>query len=281
MKTFEKIIDLKAEINTAKQQGKKVGFVPTMGALHSGHVSLIKKAKSESDLVVCSIFVNPIQFNDTSDLEKYPRTLEADIQKLKDAGCDIVFVPSVEEMYPEAAQEKYSFGELEEVMEGPSRPGHFNGVAVVVKRLFDITEPHKAFFGEKDFQQLAIIRRLVEDQKMPIEIVGCPIVREHDGLAMSSRNVRLTQQERQLAPTIHKILSEAKERSKEIDQTKNIKDEVMARFCSIPEFRMEYFEIVDDKTLQPIDFISETNGVVGCIAIWLGSVRLIDVIRFK
>ena len=281
MKIFNTIKDIKAEISIAGQKGERVGFVPTMGALHKGHISLIEKAKSESDKVVCSIFVNPIQFNDSSDLEKYPRTLESDIQKLKDAGCDIVFVPEVKEMYPDTVQESYNFGQLEEVMEGPLRPGHFNGVAVVVKRLFEIVEPHKAFFGEKDFQQLAIIRCLVENLKIPVEIVGCPIVREHDGLAMSSRNVRLSESERSLAHNIHKALSEAKNISKETDNVSEVKDSVFAHVGSMPEFRMEYFEIVNDKTLQPITSFKETDGVVGCTAIWLGNVRLIDMIRFK
>lgn len=281
MKIFKSIGELKGEINSLKQKNKTIGFVPTMGALHQGHLSLIADAKKESDIVVCSVFVNPLQFNDPSDLEKYPRTIEEDTRKLEGADCDILFIPSVEEMYPEPACEKYDFGTLERVMEGSFRPGHFNGVAVVVKRLFDIVEPQKAFFGEKDFQQLAIIKSLVEKFNIPVEIIGCPIVREEDGLAMSSRNVRLPEHERKIAPIIYQILYEAKQISEKIDNAVTVKDKVLAQFRTMPEFNVEYFEIVDDKTLQTVNSFSEANGVVGCIAAWLGNVRLIDMIRFK
>ncbi len=194
--------------NALKAQGTNpiIGFVPTMGALHEGHLSLVRQAKRESEIVVVSIFVNPIQFNNSDDLQKYPRDLDRDLDLLKEVGCDIVFAPSEAEMYPENPTESYAFGDLETVMEGAFRPGHFNGVAIVVKRLFDLIKPTAAYFGEKDFQQLAIIRALTEKENLSVEIVGCPIIREKDGLAMSSRNVRLSAEDRRIAPQIYKTL---------------------------------------------------------------------------
>jgi pantoate--beta-alanine ligase len=251
-----------------------------MGALHEGHLSLIRTAKEHCDTVVVSIFVNPIQFNNPEDLRTYPRTLEADCEKLQTVGCDMVLAPSVEEMYPEPVTETYNFGELEAVMEGPQRPGHFSGVAVVVRRLFEIVEPAKAFFGEKDFQQLAIIRRLVEQLNLPLEIVPCPIVRADDGLALSSRNMRLSAEARKIAPQIYATLKNSVEKSHttSIDEVKKY---VIDTLVSLKVFEPEYFEIVNDTTLQPIKNWSEAQGVVGCIAVWLDGVRLIDVIRFR
>lgn len=280
MEVFSTIKTLREAVSTAKANGKTIGFVPTMGALHEGHLSLIRTAKEHCDTVVVSIFVNPIQFNNPEDLRTYPRTLEADCEKLQTVGCDMVLAPSVEEMYPEPVTETYNFGELEAVMEGPQRPGHFSGVAVVVRRLFEIVEPAKAFFGEKDFQQLAIIRRLVEQLNLPLEIVPCPIVRAEDGLALSSRNMRLSAEARKIAPQIYATLKKAVEQSQSqtIDEVKHF---VINTLKSFTVFDPEYFEIVNDTTLQPIANWSEARGVVGCIAVWLDGVRLIDVIRFR
>ena len=280
MEVFSTIKTLREAVSTAKANGKTIGFVPTMGALHEGHLSLIRTAKEHCDTVVVSIFVNPIQFNNPEDLRTYPRTLEADCEKLQTVGCDMVLAPSVEEMYPEPVTETYNFGELEAVMEGPQRPGHFSGVAVVVRRLFEIVEPAKAFFGEKDFQQLAIIRRLVEQLNLPLEIVPCPIVRADDGLALSSRNMRLSAEARKIAPQIYATLKKAVEQSQSqtIDEVKHF---VINTLKSFTVFDPEYFEIVNDTTLQPIANWSEARGVVGCIAVWLDGVRLIDVIRFR
>lgn len=280
MEVFTTIADLKATIGRHKTNGLTVGLVPTMGALHEGHLSLIRKAKEHCDVVVASIFVNPIQFNNADDLRTYPRTLEADCEKLQTVGCDMVLAPSVEEMYPEPVTETYNFGELETVMEGPRRPGHFAGVAAVVRRLFEIVEPAKAFFGEKDFQQLAIIRRLVEQLSLPLEIVPCPIVRAEDGLALSSRNMRLSEEARQIAPKIYATLKKAVEKSQSqtIDEVKHFVTDTLK---SLTVFDPEYFEIVNDTTLQPITDWTDACGVVGCIAVWLDGVRLIDVIRFR
>lgn len=280
MEVFSTIKTLREAVATAKASGKTIGFVPTMGALHEGHLSLIRTAKEHCDTVVVSIFVNPIQFNNPEDLRTYPRTLEADCEKLQTVGCDMVFAPSAEEMYPEPATETYNFGELEAVMEGPQRPGHFAGVATVVHRLFNIVEPKKAFFGEKDFQQLAIIQSLVKQLSLPVEIVPCPIVRAEDGLALSSRNMRLSAEARKIAPQIYATLKNSVERSHtaSIDEVKKY---VIDTLVNLKVFEPEYFEIVNDTTLQPIKDWIEARGVVGCIAVWLDGVRLIDVIRFR
>ena len=254
--------------------GESVGFVPTMGALHQGHLNLVERSCLENDITGCSIFVNPIQFNNPDDLTKYPRTLEDDLRLLKEIGCDLVFVPSVEEMYPAPVVEKYNFGELERVMEGEHRPGHFNGVAVVVKKLFDIFQPDRAYFGEKDFQQLRIIQSLVRMEKIPVEIVPCPTVRETDGLAMSSRNRRLNADDRSVAPEIYKTLIWARDFSKKIP-VPDIKNISAARLEN-KGFKVEYFEIADLESLQPIKTWDEAPGVIACVAAYLGSVRLID-----
>ena len=280
MEVYTKISDIKATLIRYRAEGRKVGLVPTMGALHEGHLSLIRIAQMHCDTVVVSIFVNPIQFNNADDLRTYPRTLEADCEKLQEIGCDMVLAPSVEEMYPEPVTETYNFGELETVMEGPRRPGHFAGVAAVVRRLFEIVEPAKAFFGEKDFQQLAIIRRLVKQLYMPIEIVGCPIVRAKDGLALSSRNMRLSAGARRMAPQIYATLKEAVTKSQTLS-VDEVKRYVTDSLKNLTVFDPEYFEIVNDTTLQPIAQWTDAQGVVGCIAVWLDGVRLIDVIRFK
>lgn len=300
MKIITTVADLKGEILAAKQANKTIGLVPTMGALHEGHLSLIHKAKEQNDMVVVSVFVNPIQFNNKEDLEKYPRKVDADCDLLQRNGADIAFVPTVEEMYPEPATEVYDFGPVAEVMEGPQRPGHFNGVAVVVRRLFDLAQPNRAYFGEKDFQQIAIIRRLLEilrsDTTHPnsalyqqLEIVPCPIVRADDGLALSSRNARLSPEAREVAPNIYATLQQAVEMS-ECEEVEDVKQWVIDTLESfhevndIPEtlrFEPEYFEIVDDTTLQPITAWEDAKGVVGCITVWLAGIRLIDMIRFR
>ena len=289
MQTFTTVAALTAAIQEAKKDNKTIGLVPTMGALHDGHLSLVAKAREQNDLVVVSVFVNPIQFNNQEDLAKYPRTVDADLEKLSAAGADIAFVPSVEEMYPEPVNTVYHFGPLEEVMEGPRRPGHFSGVAVVVRRLFDLAQPNRAYFGEKDFQQIAIIRNLLEQIKYPIELVPCPIVRADDGLALSSRNMRLSPEARAVAPNIYATLCQAVEMS-EFEDVESVQLWVMDTLSSFHEvnplkeglrFEPEYFEIVNDITLQPIEDWDDAQGVVGCIAVWLDGVRLIDVIRFR
>ena len=289
MNTYTTVAALTAAIEQAKKEHKTIGLVPTMGALHEGHLSLVNRARKENDIVVVSVFVNPIQFNNQEDLAKYPRTVDADLEKLTTAGADIAFVPSVEEMYPEKVETVYHFGPLEEVMEGPRRPGHFSGVAVVVRRLFDLTQPDRAYFGEKDFQQIAIIRNLLEQIKYPIELVPCPIVRADDGLALSSRNMRLSPEARAIAPNIYATLQQAVEMS-EYEDVESVQLWVMDTLSSFHEvngldeklsFDPEYFEIVNDITLQPIDNWNDAEGIVGCIAVWLDGVRLIDVIRFR
>ncbi|MBP1645978.1 MAG: pantoate--beta-alanine ligase [Bacteroidetes bacterium] len=278
MKKIENINELTQYIEILKQKGKTIGLVPTMGALHAGHMSLIKRAREENDIVVSSVFVNPIQFNNKEDLEKYPRNLEKDSQLLEENGCDIMFSPNAQEVYKDEPTEQFSFGSLEAVMEGKQRPGHFNGVAIIVSRLFNWVNPNRAYFGEKDFQQIAIIRDMVRQLNSQVEIVPCPIVREEDGLALSSRNARLSQKAREIAPKIHFILQKSATMKDSLSFSQ-IKTFVVNEFKLIKDFELEYFEIVDDTTLQPISKKGD-NGVVGCIAIWLDGVRLIDVQRY-
>lgn len=287
-------LETKKLLDSLRDQGKKIGFVPTMGALHKGHISLIDKAKGDCDVVVASIFVNPTQFNDISDLNNYPRTFEADCQMLESAGCDILFAPEVAEMYtPEELERKrqhiedkewtkgktVNFGLLEKVMEGARRPGHFNGVAQVVSKLFRIVEPNKAYFGQKDFQQLAIIKSMVKQLQIPIEIIACPIMREPNGLAMSSRNERLNPDQRKVASLISKILFEVKkmQTSKTVDELKVF---VTQQIKTEPQFDLEYFEIADTDTLQPINNFNSSKKSTAFIAVKIGSIRLIDNIAF-
>lgn len=285
MKTFTTVAALQEAVAAAKRENKTIGLVPTMGALHEGHLSLIHKAKSMCDVVVVSVFVNPIQFNNKEDLEKYPRTVEADLEKLESANTDMVLLPSVEEMYPkDFVARKWHFGQIEEVMEGPQRPGHFAGVATVVCRLFEIVMPQKAFFGEKDFQQIAIIKEMLRQVQYPIEIVPCPIVRAENGLAKSSRNMRLSAEALEFAPNIYATLKKAVEMSeqKPVAEVKQWVVDTLSHMDSGIEgmkFEPEYFEIVDDTTLQPVE--NWDGGVVGCITVWLTGVRLIDMIRFR
>ncbi len=278
MKVFEKTSETTAFLEEQKNSGKTIGFVPTMGALHEGHLDLMRKAKAENDLLVVSVFVNPIQFNNQADLKKYPRNLEKDMQLLETVNCDILFAPTVKEMYPEPVNKEYDFGKLGDVMEGANRPGHFNGVAIVVKKLFDITIPHRAYFGEKDFQQLAIIKKLVVMEKMDIEIIPCPIVRETDGLAMSSRNQRLTTEQRKNAPFIYKTLQQAQKMTAS-HEVSNVKRWVENEFRSNRAFDLEYFEISDGTELQPVSTWQEADSTMGFVVSKMGNVRLIDNIR--
>lgn len=278
------------QLQLLRKEGKTIGFAPTMGALHQGHISLIAIAKAQCDVVVCSIFVNPTQFNDLKDLEKYPRTLDADTALLASAKCDILFAPEISEIYtPEELKLKQEnkedktwmlgktvdFGMLDKVMEGAHRPGHFNGVAQVVSKLFRIVQPNKAFFGQKDFQQLSVVRSMVKQLELPVEIVACPIVRESDGLAMSSRNVRLTAKEREMVPYIWKTLV-AMSAIYMYSTIEDMKKLVDGAFEEIDIIQLEYFEIVDAETLQPITDFKNAKSAVACIAVKLSSVRLID-----
>ncbi len=279
MKIVSSIKDLKNFLALEREKGKKIGLVPTMGALHAGHISLVKRCVAENDICVVSDFVNPTQFNDKHDLETYPRTLEADCALLEPVGCDYVFAPSVAEMYPEPDTRVFDLGPVAAVMEGPRRPGHFNGVAQVVSKLFYIVEPDNAYFGEKDFQQIAVIREMVRQLNLPVHIVDCPIQREADGLALSSRNTRLTPEQRQKAPVIARTLKE----STTFVPAKSVQeviDFVVNTINQVPEMKVEYFEIVDGNTMQPIQNWSDTTYPVGCITVYCGEVRLIDNIKY-
>ena len=275
MKQFKTQSELQEYLSPLRDNGKSFGFVPTMGALHDGHLSLILEAKKGNDIVVSSIFVNPTQFNNPEDLKKYPRQLESDILKLESVDCDILFAPTEKEMYPEPATEKYDFGELETVMEGKHRPGHFNGVGIVVKRLFDKVKPHKAYFGQKDFQQLAIIKKLTKDLNLPIEIISCDIIREKGGLAMSSRNQLLSENGKKHAGILHRTLKSAKERSTK-EGILDIISSIIKQFEQNKNVNLEYFEIVDMSTLQPLKSWDQSNQTVACIAAYVENVRLID-----
>lgn len=280
MKVIHTIKDLQAELSVLKAQGKKVGLVPTMGALHAGHASLVKRSVNENEVTVVSVFVNPTQFNDKNDLVKYPRTLDADCKLLEACGATYAFAPSVEEMYPEPDTRQFSYAPLDTVMEGAFRPGHFNGVCQIVSKLFEAVKPHRAYFGEKDFQQLAIIREMVRQMQFDLEIVGCPIVREEDGLALSSRNARLSAEERENALKISRTLFKSRTfaATHTVSETLKFVEDAIA---AVPGLRLEYFEIVDGNTLQKVDNWNQTSYVVGCITVFCGDVRLIDNIKYK
>ena len=271
--------ELQKNIDQWREKGLTVGFVPTMGALHEGHLSLVIEAKEQSDIVVVSIFVNPTQFNNPDDLKSYPSNMIRDL-KMLEGMCELIFAPSVKEMYPEEDKRQFDFGGLETVMEGKYRPGHFNGVAQIVSRLFEYVKPDKAFFGEKDFQQLAIIRRLVKDLNMPVEVIGCPIIREADGLAMSSRNQLLEPVMRKNAPIIAKTLFDSFNfaTGKTVQETKEL---VVTLINSTKLLEVEYFDIVDGDTLKSVDKWSDSGYIVGCIAVFAGKVRLIDNVTYK
>jgi len=282
MKLFEKIVDLQNELFEVRKEGKKIGLVPTMGALHQGHASLVKRSVKENDVTVVSVFLNPTQFNDKADLERYPRNLDADCKLLEECHADYVFAPSVKEMYPTPDNRQFNFPPVTTVMEGAKRPGHFNGVCQVVSRLFYIVRPDRAYFGEKDWQQIAVVKRLVKYINMNVEIVECPIVREADGLAMSSRNSLLTPEERAIAPNIYKVLKESVEYSKNhtVEETHN---KVVDDINAIDGLEVEYFEIVDGNTLLDVKDWSDSPYIVGCITVYCGHtpIRLIDHIKYK
>ena len=282
MQVFEHIVPLQTAIRSLKEKENTIGLVPTMGALHEGHLSLIRQAIAETSVTVVSIFVNPTQFNDKKDLEKYPRTIHGDLDMLQQImrKDDLVFTPDDQEMYPVKDTRVFDFGHLDNIMEGVFRKGHFNGVAQVVTKLFDIVIPDKAYFGEKDYQQLAIINHLVSQQNYPIEIVPCPIVREGDGLAMSSRNKRLSAREREEAVLINKTLSEAVRKAKHME-VEEVKKWVTESLNDSKLLRVEYFEIVDGLLLKPVKSWTEKGKKIGCIAVWAGKIRLIDNIAFQ
>ncbi len=264
-------------LNCLKEKGLTIGFVPTMGALHEGHLDLVNRSKRENELTVCSIFVNPIQFNNAEDLAKYPRTLERDTMMLEAAGCDLVFSPETAEMYPQGEPVKFNleFGLLDKVMEGKFRPGHFNGVAIVVKKFFDIIQPTRAYFGKKDFQQLAIIKFMAETLELPVKIIPCETVREADGLAMSSRNMRLTIAERNLALGIYQTLLKVREQAGNIP-VRELKAWAIKKIQEIRGMQVEYFEIADKDSLVPIKDWNNKERAVAFAAVFLGDVRLID-----
>lgn len=280
MKIVNSIQELKRYLAEERQHNKQIGFVPTMGALHNGHLSLVKRCVEENDVCVVSIFVNPTQFNDKNDLATYPRTLDKDSALLEPAGCDYVFAPTEAEMYPEPDTRTFDFGTVSAVMEGARRPGHFNGVAQIVSKLFYAVEPDNAYFGEKDFQQIAVIRAMVKQLNIPVKINACPILREEDGLALSSRNVRLTPEQRQKAPLIARTLKESTNfaAGKSVQE---VIDYVVNTINADPIMRVEYYEIVDGYTMESIKNWSDADYVVGCITVYCGEVRLIDNIKYK
>lgn len=280
MNIINSIQDLKHYLAKERQQNKRIGFVPTMGALHNGHLSLVKRCVAENDICVVSIFVNPTQFNDKNDLATYPRTLDNDCKLLEAAGCDYVFAPSESEMYPEPDTRTFDFGTVSAVMEGARRPGHFNGVAQIVSKLFYAAEPENAYFGEKDFQQIAVIRAMVKQLNLPVKINACPILREADGLALSSRNVRLTPQQRERAPLIAHTLMESVNFAKG-KSVQEVIDFVVNTINADPVMRVEYYEIVNGYTMESIKDWSDADYVVGCITVYCGEVRLIDNVRYK
>ena len=277
MLLFKRIKDLKIFLETSRNEGKKIGFVPTMGALHEGHISLVSKSNERCDFTVCSIFVNPTQFNESSDLEKYPRTTGQDIEKLVKNNCSVLFFPDESEIYPSSRKDKkkIDFGSLATCLEGEKRPGHFDGVAQVVKRLLEIVQPDELFLGLKDYQQFLIISRMVDILQMQIEVVGCPTIRENDGLALSSRNVRLGEQSRKTALELSQTLQHT-QKSFDHEKIAQLKANATKRLSTLPNLKLEYFEIADSKTLKPLKEAEARNGVIACVAAYVGEVRLID-----
>ncbi len=282
MYLFKRVADLQKYLGALKKKGKEIGMVPTMGALHSGHISLIEKARRETDAVVCSIFVNPTQFNDPADLEKYPRPIESDIERLESAGCNILFLPSAEEIYPPGLDTSvhFEFGDLDQALEGVFRPGHFKGMAEVVNRLLNIVQPDKLYMGQKDFQQFTIVRAMLEQKGAPIELVMCPVIREDNGVAMSSRNARLTPHDRTLAPLLYQTLRQA-DFMKERFTPEEIKKACSEKLNNTPGLKVEYFDLVDGRTLLPIESFADADFIVVTLAVWVGEVRLIDNVILK
>lgn len=281
MKVLRTVGELRQAMESHRNAGQTIGLVPTMGALHAGHLSLMERSCRDNDITVASIFVNPTQFNNATDLKTYPRTEEKDCALLEKAGVDYAFVPSVEEIYPEPDTRVFDLGAVAEVMEGAMRPGHFNGVAQIVSRLFSYVNPTRAYFGEKDFQQIAVIRRMAQLEGFDFEIIACPIVREADGLALSSRNVRLTPEQRQIAPAIHRTLARSLDmaRDKSVGEVKQwVKEEIDRQSF----MTTEYYEIVNPLTMQPTDSWMTPDGpAVGCVTVYCGDVRLIDNITYS
>ncbi len=281
MRIFNTVSDLRNYLSGLRNAETEIGFVPTMGALHDGHLALMRRAKACNEIIVCSIFVNPIQFNNPEDLKNYPRTLESDVAKLESVNCDVLFCPSVGEMYPEPETKVYNFGPLESVMEGEHRPGHFNGVAIVVRKLLEMVEPNRAYFGEKDFQQLQIVKTLVKLENLNVKIVPCPTVREPDGLAMSSRNIRLSPEHRAIVPEINKCLADIPVLKNNITVTV-VKERIHQRINKGDQMQLEYIEIAHSDTLMPIQSWPEPGQkLVACIAVQVGNVRLIDNHQFN
>lgn len=282
MRIITAVKDLEACVELLRRDNKVIGLVPTMGALHAGHASLVKRSVEENDVTIVSVFVNPTQFNDKNDLKNYPRTLEADCELLEQLGVDYVFAPTVEEVYPEPDTRVFSYPPIDSVMEGERRPGHFNGVCQIVSKLFYMTKPDVAYFGEKDFQQVAVIRAMVADLKIPVKLIPCPIVREESGLAMSSRNTLLTEHEKEMALHISKNLFESVDFAKN-HSVKETRDKVVSTLNAIEGLDVEYFHIVNGITLQEVDSWDDAEDIVGCITVFCGArpVRLIDNIRYK
>ena len=278
MKTFDKVKELQEEL--AQYQPSEIGFVPTMGALHAGHRSLVEKARRECKIVVVSVFVNPTQFNDKTDLKNYPRTPEADLTILEEAGADIVLMPTVEEIYPEPDTRQFDFGLIDKVMEGATRPGHFNGVAQVVSRLFDIVKPGKAYFGEKDFQQIAVIKAMVKQLGLELEIVECPIIRDIDGLALSSRNLLLTAEHRAAAPEIYATLKQCADKAQQMTP-QQLTEWVISEVEKSGLLKVIYFQAVDSLSMQEVASWQESEHIQGCIAVQAGAIRLIDNVKIK
>lgn len=278
METITNSEELRRALGSRDRSG--IGFVPTMGALHAGHRSLVERARRECATVVVSVFVNPTQFDDKTDLKNYPRTPEADLRLLEEVGADYVFMPSVEEVYPEPDTRTFDFGMIDKVMEGATRPGHFNGVAQVVSRLFDLVKPAKAYFGEKDFQQIAVIREMVRQLRIPVEIIPCPIVRGEDGLALSSRNTLLDTDHRTAAPYIYKVLKAAVEKSHQTTPDQ-LAAWVTAQVESNPLLKVIYIQVVDAATMQQVRTWEESPAIQGCIAVQAGDIRLIDNIKLR
>ena len=282
MKVFQKIVDLQNALFTERKQGKQIGLVPTMGALHEGHASLVRRSVQENDVTVVSVFVNPNQFNDKNDLKNYPRTLDADCKLLDECGADYVFAPTVEDMYPTPDTRQFEYPPVSTVMEGAHRPGHFNGVCQVVSRLFYIVKPHRAYFGEKDWQQIAVVKQMVRHLALPVKIVECDIVRDADGLAKSSRNTLLSPDERAIAPNIYKALKASLDYAK-THTVKETHDKVVSDINATEGLDVEYFSIVDGNTLQDVASWDDSPYVVGCITVYCGKtpIRLIDHIKYK
>ncbi len=280
MKIINRVSELRDYVSAVRKAGRTIGLVPTMGALHPGHLSLVERARQDTDVVVVSVFLNPTQFNNPEDLRTYPRTVDADVALLEQAGADVAFVPTVEEMYPEPDERQFDLGGVMQVMEGKMRPGHFNGVCQVVSKLFEMSQPTHAYFGEKDYQQIAVIRAMAKQMGFDIKLISCPVVREPDGLARSSRNVRLTPEARRVAPAIYGTLKASIDFARHHTVAQTIQW-VIDTINAYPEMEVEYYEIVDGITLQPVEDWNQTNYIVGCITVYCGDVREIDNITYR